>query len=105
MTDFRDRPDATDRWSAVIDALEALVLAAPGEPTVDPAEAEEVRRLILVRTARRKRDTLPAAWMRRPVFLHQVWPGEEAAPKMTTAEKPRPPSPERPAPAPPSWRE
>lgn len=105
MTDFRDRPDATDRWGAVIDALEALVLATPGEPTVDPAEAEEVRRLIMVRTARRKRDTLPAAWMRRPEFLHQVWPGEEAAPKMTSAEKPRPPSPERPAPAPPSWRE
>ena len=105
MTDFRDRPNATDRWSAVIDALEALVLAASGEPTVDPAEAEEVRRLIMVRTARRKRDTLPAAWTRRPEFLHQVWPGEEAAPKMTATEKPRPPSPERPAPAPPSWRE
>ena len=105
MTDFRDRPDATDRWGAVIDGLEALVLAAPGEPAVDPGEAEEVRRLIMVRTARQKRDTLPAAWTRRPGFLHQVWPGEEAAPKMTGAEKPRPPSPERPAPAPPSWRE
>ena len=105
MTDFRDRPDATDRWGAVIDALEALVLAAPCEPAVDPAEAEEVRRLIIVRTARRKRDTLPAAWSRRPEFLHQVWPGEEPAPGMTVVEKPRPPSPERPAPAPPSWRE
>jgi len=103
MTDFRDRPDTTDRWGAVIDALEALVLAAPGQPAVDPVEAKEVRRLIMVRTARR--NTLPAAWTRRPEFLHQVWPGEEAAPKMTTAEKPRPPSPERPAPAPPSWRE
>ena len=105
MTDFRDRPDAIDRWGAVIDALEVLVLAAPGEPAVDPAEAEEVRRLIIVRTARWKRDTLPAAWMRLPEFLHQVWPGEEAAPKMNTAEKPRPRSPERPAPALPSWRE
>ena len=102
MTDFRDRPDATDRWGAVIDGLEALVLAAPGEPAIDPGEAEEVRRLIMVRTARQKRDTLPAAWTRRPGFLHQVWPGEEAAPKMTGAEKPRPPSPEHPAPAPPS---
>ena len=105
MTDFRDRPDATGRWGAVIDALEALVLAAPGESAVDPVEAEEVRRLIIVRTARRKRDTLPAAWSRRPEFLHQVWPGEEPAPGMTVVEKPRPPSPERPAPAPPSWRE
>jgi hypothetical protein len=105
MTDFRDRPDATDRWGAVIDALEALVLAAPDEPAVDPAEAEEVRRLIMVRTARRKRDSLPAAWMRRPEFLHQVWPGEEAAPKMTATEKPRPLAPGRPAPALPSWRE
>ena len=105
MTDFRDRPDATDRWGAVIDALEALVLAAPGESAVDPVEAEEVRRLIIVRTARRKRDTLPAAWSRRPEFLHQVWPGEEPAPGMPVVEKPRPPSPERPAPAPPSWRE
>jgi hypothetical protein len=105
MTDFRDRPNATDRWGAMIAALEALVLAAPGEPAVDPVEAEEVRRLIIVRTARRKRDTLPTAWSRRPEFLHQVWPGEEAAPKMSVEEKPRPPSPERPAPAPPSWRE
>src|SRR6516165_2427383 len=46
MTDLRDRPDAIDRWGAVIDALEVLVLAAPGEPAVDPVEAEEVRRLI-----------------------------------------------------------
>src|SRR5262249_2356309 len=100
-----DRPNATDRWRAVIDALEALMLAAPDDPAVDPAEAEEVRRLIMVRTARWKRNMLPAAWTRRPEFLHQVLPGEEAAPKMTAAEKPRPPSPERPVPAPPSWRE
>ena len=105
MTDFRDRLDATDRWGAVIDALEALVLAAPDEPAVDPAEAEEIRRLIMVRTSRWKRNTLPAAWVRRPEFLHQVWPGEEPAPGMTVVENPRPPSPERPAPAPPSWRE
>jgi hypothetical protein len=105
MTDFRDRPNATDRWGAMIDALEALVLSAPGEPGADPAEAQEVRRLIIVRTARRKRDTLPAAWTRRPEFPHQVWPGEEAAPEMNAAEKPRPPSQERPGSAPPSWRE
>ena len=105
MTDFRDRPNATDRWGAMIDAFEALVLSAPGEPAVDPAEAEEVRRLIMVRTARLKRNMLPAAWTRRPEFRHQVWPGKEAAPKVNAAEKPRPLSPERSASAPPSWRE
>lgn len=31
--DFRDRPDATDRWRATIEALEAVVLAAPGGAT------------------------------------------------------------------------
>jgi hypothetical protein len=62
MTDFRDKPDATDRWRATIDALEAIVLIASDEPEIDPAEAEEVRRLLMVRTARRGRNTRPTVW-------------------------------------------
>jgi hypothetical protein len=106
MTDFLDRPNATDRWRAMIDALEEVVLAAPDEPAIDPAEAEEVRRLVMVRTAPRRRDALPAAWTRRPgFFLREVVPGTEPAPDLTGAEKPRPPAPERPAPAPRPWHE
>jgi hypothetical protein len=104
MTDFRDRPNATNRWRAVIDALEEVVLAAPDEPATDPAEAEEVRRLVMVRTAPWRRDTLPAAWARRAGLLRQVAPDPEPA-HATGAEKPRPPSPERPAPAPRPWHE
>jgi hypothetical protein len=104
MTDVRDRPSATNRWRAMTDALEEVVLSAPDEPAIDPAEAEEVRRLVMLRTASWRRDTLPAAWVRRPGFLRQVVPDTEPAPA-TGAGKPRPPSPERPAPAPPPWRE
>jgi hypothetical protein len=46
MTDFRDKPDATDRWRATIKAL----------------EAEEVRRLVMLRTARRRRNTSHTVW-------------------------------------------
>jgi hypothetical protein len=59
MTDFRDKPDATDRWRATIDALEAVVLTAPDGPEIDPAEAEDVRRLVMVQTARRRRKHPP----------------------------------------------
>ena len=62
MTDFRDKPDATDRWHATIEALEAVVLAAPDGPEIDPAEAEEVGRLVMVRTARRRCNTRPTVW-------------------------------------------
>jgi hypothetical protein len=105
MTDFRDGPNATNRWRAMIDALEGVVLAAPDEPAIDPAEAEEVRRLVMVRTASWRRDALPAAWARRAGFLREVVPGAEPAPHATGAGKPRPPSPERPAPAPRPWHE
>jgi hypothetical protein len=105
MTDFRDRPDATNRWRAMIEALEEVVLAASDEAPTNPAEAEEVRRLVMVRTAPRRRDTLPAAWVRRPAFLRQVVPDAEPAPHAAGAEKPRPPAPERPAPAPRPWHE
>jgi hypothetical protein len=103
MTDFRDRPNATNRWRAVIDALEEVVLTAPDEPATDPAEAEEVRRLVMVRTAPRRRDTLPAAWARRG-FLRQVVPDPEPAHTTCTGKRTLP-SPERPARAPPPWRE
>jgi hypothetical protein len=105
MIDFRDRPSATNRWRAMIDALEEVVLAAPDEPAIDPAEAEEVRRLVMVRTAQRRRDTLPAAWARRRGLLHQVVTDTEPPPNVTGAHEPRPRSPERPAPAPSVWRE
>src|SRR5271169_4290404 len=81
MTDFHDRPDATDRWRATIEALEAVVLAAPDESEVDLATAEEVRRLVMVRTARRRRDTLPAAWARRPGILPQIVSDAEPTPR------------------------
>jgi hypothetical protein len=105
MTDFRDRPNATDRWGAMIDALEALMLAAPDDPAVDPAEAEEVRRLIMVRTARRRGGTLPAAWARRRGLLRQILPDTDASPAAPRPDEPRPHSTERPAPTPPAWHE
>jgi hypothetical protein len=105
MTDFRDRPNATNRWRAMIDALEEVVLAASEGSAVDPAEADEVRRLVMVRTAPWRRDALPAAWARRAGFLRQMVPDPEPAPHATDTGKPRPPSPERPAPAPPPWHE
>jgi hypothetical protein len=105
MTDFRDRPNAANRWRAMIDALEEVVLAAPEEPAIDPAEAEEVRRLVMVRTAPWRGDALPAAWTRRAAFLREVVTGAESVPPATGGEKPRPPSPERPASAPRPWHE
>ena len=105
MTDFRDRPDTSDRWRATIEALEAVVLAAPDEPEIDPAEAEDVRRLVMVRTARRRRDTLPAAWARRPGILPQILPDAEPTPKATGPDEPTPRSPDRPVPRPPAWHE
>jgi hypothetical protein len=49
-----------------IEALEAVVQAAPGEPEIDMAEAKEVRRLITMRLAAARHNDLPAAWVRRP---------------------------------------
>jgi hypothetical protein len=93
MTDFRDRPDTTDHWRATIEVLEAIVLAAPDEPEIDSAEADEVRRLVMVRTARRRRDTLPAAWTRRPGMLLQMVPDAEPTPKTTGPDEITLPSP------------
>jgi hypothetical protein len=36
MTDFRDKPDATDRWRVTIDALEAVVLTGPRSTPLRP---------------------------------------------------------------------
>jgi hypothetical protein len=102
MTDFRDRPDATDRWRATIEALEAVVLAAPDEPEIEPTEAEEVRRLVMVQIARRTRNTLPAAWVRRPEIVSQVVPDAEPTLKATEHGEPTPRAPDRPAPRPPA---
>ena len=105
MTDFRDKPDATDRWHATIEALEAVVLAAPDGPEIDPAEAEEVGRLVMVQTARRRRNTLPAAWARRPGILPQIVPEAEPTPKARGPDEPTPRSPDQPVPFPPAWHE
>ena len=105
MTNFRDKPDATDRWHATIEALEAVVLTAPDGPEIYPAEAEEVRRLVMVQTARRRRNTLPAAWARRPGILPQIVPEAEPTPKATGPDEPTPCSPDQPVPFPPTWHE
>jgi hypothetical protein len=47
---------------ARLDALEAIVLMASNEPEIDPAEAKGVRRLVMVRTARRRCNTRPTVW-------------------------------------------
>jgi hypothetical protein len=105
MTDFRDRAGATEQWRATIEALEAVVLAAPDEPPIDPAEAEEVRHLVMVQTARRRLNTLPAAWSRRPGIPPQIVPDAEPTPNATGPDEPTPRSPDRPVPLPPAWRE
>jgi hypothetical protein len=105
MTDFRDRPGATEQWRATIEALEAVVLAAPDGPEINPAEAEEVCRLVMVRTARRRRNTLPAAWARRPGMLPQIVPDAEPTPKAPGPDEPTPRSLDRPVPLPPAWHE
>jgi hypothetical protein len=105
MTDFRDKRDTTDRWRATIEALEAVVLGAPDGPEIDPAEAEEVRRLVMVQTARRRRNTLPAAWARRPGMLPQIVPDAEPTSKVTGPNEPTPRSPDRPEPLPPALHE
>ena len=61
MTDFRDKPDAITRWRATVEALEALVQAAPEVEEIDPAEAEKLRRLIRIRVAAARSNNLPAA--------------------------------------------
>jgi hypothetical protein len=105
MTDNRDRSDPIARWRATIDALEAIVEAAPDEPEIDPAEANEVRRLVMVRTAGRRRNTLPAAWARRPGTVPHLVPDSAATPVTTERTEPTPPSPPLPQRPRPAWHE
>ncbi len=105
MTDFRDKPDTTDRWRAMIEVLEAIVLAGPDEPETDLTEAEEVRRLVMVRTAQRRRNTLPTAWVRRSGIPPHIVPDAEPMPKTTGPAEPTPRSPNRPVLIPPAWHE
>jgi hypothetical protein len=105
MTDFRDRAGATEQWRATIEALEAVVLAAPDGPEIDPTEANEVRRLIMVRVATARRNNLPAAWVRRPGIVPQIVPDAEPAPSMTERDDPKLPSPDQPGRPREAWRE
>ena len=86
MTEFHDDPDAIDRWRATIKALEAVVLAEGDEPEpdqdTDAAAAEEVRRLIMVLLASRRRSPLPAAWVRRPGIVMPAAADPEPAPEL-----------------------
>jgi hypothetical protein len=97
MTGIRDASDPIARWRATIDALEAVVRAAPDEPEIDMAEAKEVRRLITTRLAAARHNNLPAAWVRRPGILPQIVPDTEARPETTeraetTSRSPHPPA-------------
>jgi hypothetical protein len=94
MTRIRDKSNPIARWRATIEALEAVVLSAANEAEINPAEAEEVRHLIMIRIAARRRSSLPAAW-----------PG----PRIVMPPKPlaelNGPTPDRPLLARPPWRE
>jgi len=105
MTDFRDRPDAADRWRATIEALEALVQAAPEQAGIDPSEADEVRRLIMMRLAAARPNNLPAAWVRRPEIVPQIVPDAEPPPKAAEPDEPTPRSPDPAARPRPAWHE
>jgi hypothetical protein len=83
MTGIRDASDPIARWRATIEALEAVVRAAPDEPEIDTAEAKEVRRLITMRLAAARPNNLPAAWVRRPGILPQIVPDTVARPETT----------------------
>jgi hypothetical protein len=104
MTDFRDGPDLTERWRATIEVLEALVHAAP-EEEIDTAEADEVRRLIIMRVAAARPNKLPAAWVRRPVIGPPTPPEAGATGEATDRPKPPPQAPHPRAHPRPVWRE
>ena len=98
MTKFHDEPDAIDRWRATIEALEAVVLADCDTPDTDAA-AEEIRRLIMVLLASRRRSPLPAAWVRRPGIVMPPVAEPEPAPELKEQRLDQPP------PVRPVWRE
>jgi hypothetical protein len=95
MTEFRDSPSAVDRWRATIEALEAVVLAEYDEPEpdrdTDAAAAEEIRRLIMVLLASRRRSPLPAAWVRRPGIVMPPVADPEPAPELKEQKFDEPP--------------
>jgi hypothetical protein len=102
MTGIHNKSDPISRWRAMIDALESVLLTAADEREIDPAGVEEVRRLVMVRTARRRCNTLPAAWTRRPLRVVR-----EAGPRPETpvADEPTARLPDRQAAPPPAWHE
>jgi hypothetical protein len=93
MTDVRNPLDPTARWRATIDAMEAVMLAAPDAPEIEPTEAEEVRRLITMRLAAARRNSLPAAWTRRPGVVSPLVPDTRATPAPTDRTEPAPRAP------------
>ena len=95
MTDVRNPLDPTARWRATIDAMEAVMLAAPDAPEIEPTEAEEIRRLITMRLVSARRNSLPAAWTRRPGIVPRLVPDPRAnaAPPDRTEPAPRAPHP------------
>jgi len=105
MTDIRDKPEATDRWRATIDALEAVLLTALTISRSIPRRPERSAAWLMLQTARRRRNTLPAAWARRPGMLPQIVPDAEPTPKATGPDEPTPRSPDRPAARPTAWHE
>jgi hypothetical protein len=94
MTDRR-MPNATDRWRAMVDALEDIALAGFGErgadAQVDAAAAAEVRRLIRLRVAAQQRRALPADWASRPGIAVRHPPDAQPAPKMEEPPRERAP--------------
>ena len=94
MTDIHDGLDPIARWRALIDAMEAVTLAAAGTPEIDSTEAEEVRRLITMRLAAWG-NNLPAAWTGRPGIVPRLVPDPRAnaAPPDRTEPAPRAPHP------------
>jgi hypothetical protein len=90
MTKFHDEPDAIDRWRATIEALEAVVLADCDTPDTDAA-AEEIRRLIMVLLASRRRSPLPAAWVRRPGVVMPPSADAERVPELKEQRLDEPP--------------
>ena len=95
MTEFRDDPDAIDRWRAIVEAFEAVVLADCEAPDpdrdIDAAAAEEVRRLIMVLLASRRRSPLPAAWVRRPGVVMPPSADAERVPELKEQRLDEPP--------------
>ena len=77
--------------------LISVVSAAPDQPEIDPAEAEEVRRLITMRLTAARRNNLPAVWTRRPGVVSCLVSDTRATPEPTDRAEPAPQAPHPPA--------